>query len=200
MSMKPWLVATALWLCAGGALAANVPAEVTRICAECHGQDGNSSDAKIPRLAGLQVGYLSKQLRDFAGGLRRNEIMAPIAGALGSDGIQALANYFSVQVPVPVRSGDAALLDAGRQVFEEGNAENGVPACVGCHQANGAGNVRFPRVAGQHAAYLERQLQAFKHGRRANNRLMVTVTQRMSDEEIRAVAAYVESLKVQEKP
>ena len=81
-----------------------------------------------------------------------------------------------------------------RQLFEDGNTDSGVPACAGCHQSDGQGNARFPRLAGQHQAYVLKQLADYKSGRRATDPLMTTVGKRLSIDEARALAEYIAGL------
>lgn len=141
----------------------------------------------------MEATYLTKQLSDFAGGRRRSDVMAPIAAELDPDDIQSLSVYFSRQ-PRPQGGGRTTTPHPGRQLYEEGNAESGVRACATCHQLNGGGNLRSPRLAGQHAAYVIRQLSDFRSGRRANDREMVEVAKRLTPAEIRELAEYIAGL------
>ncbi|MDP1605133.1 MAG: c-type cytochrome [Rhodocyclaceae bacterium] len=166
----------------------------TTLCAACHGLDGNSSDPANPKIAGMDVAYLAKQLKYFASGERRNEIMAGIVATLGAADFLPLAAYFSSQKPLPGKVKDARLAELGKRIYEDGNTETGVPACAGCHQSSGAGNARFPRLAGQHQAYTLQQLGEYKTGRRATDRLMVSVAQRLSTDEMKALAEYIAGL------
>lgn len=96
--------------------------------------------------------------------------------------------------PLPSVAADARLLDAGKQIYEDGNTESGVPACAGCHKSDGAGNKIFPRLSGLQSTYVLQQLNAFKTGRRAGNRLMITVGQRLTEGEMKAVSEYIAGL------
>lgn len=64
---------------------------------------------------------------------------------------------------------------------------------MGCHQPEGAGNHRYPRLARQHAAYTLAQMKLFKAGERSNDkaRIMRAVAARMSEAEMAAVAEYL---------
>ena len=78
-------------------------------------------------------------------------------------------------------------------------APTGVPACSGCHSPTGLGNgpAGYPRLGGQHAAYIEKQLKNFRAGERANDgeaKVMRQVAQQLSDAEISAVANYIAGL------
>ena len=87
----------------------------------------------------------------------------------------------------------------GAKIFRAGNAVSGVPACSGCHSPTGLGNgpAGYPRLGGQHAAYIEKQLKNFRAGERANDgeaKVMRQVAQQLSDAEISAVANYIAGL------
>jgi cytochrome c553 len=163
-------------------------------CSTCHGLDGISSEPATPRLAGLNPAYIVKQIRNFADGKRRNEDMAPLAGELGEDGMQSVAAWYGSQKPMPGKPVDATLAAAGKQIFEEGNGDPDVQPCAVCHQSDASGNNRFPRLAGQSTTYLQNQLTEFKAGRRASDPQMATIAQKLSTQEIRALAAYIGGL------
>jgi cytochrome c553 len=166
----------------------------TTICAACHGVDGNSIDPTYPKIAGMDSDYLTRQLRYFASGRRRSDIMAPIVAEIRPVDFPALANYYSEQKPLPGKVNDPRLAAIGKILYDDGNTETGVPACAGCHQPDGSGNMRFPRLAGQHQAYTLQQLDEYGSGRRASDRLMVSVAQRLSADEMKALAEYIAGL------
>ena len=89
-------------------------------------------------------------------------------------------------------------LDLGRQIYQGGITAIQVPACSGCHAPDGAGNdaAKFPRLGGQRNDYIVSALKNFRSGARANDpgRMMQMVAKRLSDEEIDAVANYVQGL------
>jgi len=179
---------------AGAAHAAD-PEEIARtVCAACHGVDGNSADPKIPKLAGMDQEYLLRQLRAFASGKRRDEAMSGIIAGIDQKLFARLAAYYGKQQPLPGKVSDPQLAARGKVLYEDGNTESGVPACAGCHQPDGKGNARFPRVAGQHQAYSLKQLMDYKSGRRATDPLMTTVAKRLKDDEIKALVEYMAGL------
>ena len=191
-----WLKLSVLpWLAALPAMAAAQDARqvAETVCATCHGEGGNSVVAVFPKLAGQQQTYIAKQLNDFLAGKRKNEVMAPTIATLKPDDVPALAAYFAGKKPVKGTPGDARLAEAGKRIFEDGNTDSGVPACLGCHRAEGDGNERYPALAGQHREYLLQQIADFKSGARTNDKgkVMRAVAQRLSDEEARAVAEYI---------
>ncbi|MDE2612544.1 MAG: c-type cytochrome [Burkholderiales bacterium] len=171
-------------------------AVATAVCAACHGEDGNSAVPMFPKIAGLQESYLVKQLRDFKSGRRKSDVMAPVVADLKPEDMQPLAAYYSHLSLKPEVPGERRTTDLGKLIYFDGNEETGVPACVGCHQPAGAGHLLYPRIGGQHAVYVKQQLKNFASGERTNdaNRFMRVVAQRMSDEEMDAVAAYLAGL------
>ena len=72
---------------------------------------------------------------------------------------------------------------------------SGAPACAQCHAFTGGsdGSGAFPRIAGQPAAYLSRQLMDFRSGARANA-IMSPIARALSAEEADDVAAYYASV------
>ncbi len=62
-------------------------------------------------------------------------------------------------------------------------------SCASCHGAAGQGNLSTPRLAGQPAAYLQKQLHDFASGAR-DNESMALVARALSEGEIARVAAY----------
>ncbi|MEY2632732.1 MAG: hypothetical protein RIR00_1386 [Pseudomonadota bacterium] len=192
---RPRFIPLAALLLFGAAVAgADAPATVSATCAACHGADGNSRDPAYPKLAGMDQEYLLRQLKAFASGKRKDETMSPVVESLDPSEFAALVAHFSRQKPEPGRQRKPDLAAAGKKVYEDGNSDSGVPACAGCHQPDGRGNARFPRLAGQHPDYLLKQLMAYKSGRRATDPLMITVGQRLAPEEMRAVVEYIAGL------
>ncbi len=191
------LMIPAIAMAAPGAAA---PKAVTQLCATCHGPDGNGTtppNPDFPKLAGSQPEYLSKQLKDFKSGKRKNEIMNAMVAALTPEDIQAISNYYSTQKAVPGTVKAPDRLPAGQKMHLDGNVESGVPSCAGCHEANAGGYKQFPRLAGQHSEYIYQQLKKFQTGERDNDKglSMQSVAAKMSEAEMLAVAEYLTSLK-----
>lgn len=170
------------------------------VCAACHQADGSGKHLpggeSWPRLAGLDAGYLAKQLHDFREGRRVNASMQPFAAMLSEQQVADVAAYYS-QLPVtPGEAGevDAALLARGERLALRGDWDAYVVACQSCHGPGNRGvGATFPGIAGQHAGYLEAQLRAWQAGERGNDpqHLMGAIAARMSDEDIRAVSAWL---------
>ena len=166
-------------------------------CAACHGADGNSANPAWPKLAGQGASYIVKQLADFKDKKRNDPLMSSQAVALSSQDMDDLAAYFSSQTGSQ-GAADEKLVAAGAKLYRGGNKKKGIAACIACHGPTGAGNpsAKFPKVSGQHAAYLEKAMKDFRSGARANdmNKMMQLVAEKMSDAEIAAVASYISGL------
>ncbi|TMH42942.1 MAG: cytochrome c4 [Betaproteobacteria bacterium] len=210
--MKRALALLSLAVCAGPLAAAEPAAKpdsakgqsiANKVCAACHGADGNSPTPANPKLASQVPEYLQKQLANFkpAGGKRaerENPIMGGMVAGLSTADMRDVAAYYAAQRATPgaVKTQDALAL--GRKIWRSGDMTKGLPACAGCHGANGAGlPAQYPRLAGQYAEYTEAQLKAFRSGERRNdaNKMMQAIAARMSDPEIRAVADYITGLR-----
>lgn len=183
------------------AFAAGDPAagkEKAQLCAACHGADGNSPSPVWPKLAGQHEEYLIKQLWDFRDGKRENAQMSPMAAGLSDQDIEDLAAYYAQQ-QLKFGQTDPAALEFGAKIYRAGNMEAGVSACMACHGPAGQGNpaAKYPALGGQHAAYNQAQLKAFRENQRNNdvNAVMRTIVGRMTDEEIRAVSEYTQGLR-----
>lgn len=167
-------------------------------CVSCHGAAGNATIVQNPKLAGQHAPYLLKQLNDFTGPTRANPVMSTMAKALTTQDKKNLSAYLSQQQPKPGAAKDKTLLDLGKQIYRAGIASIHVPACAACHGPTGSGipgSAAYPRLAGQHQEYTVAQLLAFRSGTRSNGPKMVTISHRMTDDEMKAVADYIAGLK-----
>jgi cytochrome c553 len=171
------------------------------VCQGCHGAQGEGNPAaKIPRLAGQAADYLDKQLRDYASGARSNPVMQNFAKPLTGANRAAIAAYFaSSKAPYPKVESAAtdAQLARGHQLAHQGSEAERVQACNNCHGPDGSGLPRSaPYLAGQSAGYLAGELQWWRQGVRKNDagKLMSSVAQRLSDQDVVAVSAYYASL------
>jgi len=165
-------------------------------CVSCHGAAGNSTIAQNPKLAGQHTVYLTKQLVDFTGPTRNNAIMTMIAKGLTPEDMNNVSAYLSAQVAKPGAAKNKDFVEMGKKIYRGGIASISVPACAGCHGPNGAGiPAQYPSLAGQHQDYTVAQLTSFRSGLRSNSPEMMTISHRLSDKEIKAVADYVAGLK-----
>ncbi|HEY3521393.1 MAG TPA: c-type cytochrome [Rhodanobacteraceae bacterium] len=168
-------------------------------CGACHGMDGNSSDAQYPKLAGENEQYIVTQLMKFKSGERQNSIMQGMAAPLSPQDMHDIGAYFAGKESLPGVS-DQTLAVAGGKLYREGDAARGIPACMACHGPDGHGNpgAAYPQLAGQHADYVQRTLQAWHDGTtwgsEQHAQIMPAIAQRLSKNDIEAVASYVEGL------
>ena len=167
------------------------------VCSTCHGEAGRSSAPVFPSLAGQMPLYTAAQLRDFRGQVRAEldvqAYMWGVSALLDDATIEGLADYYANQTPPTGRPGNPRLVAAGRKIFDEGIPARGVRACASCHGANAEGASVFPRLAGQHADYVFRQLKGFGTRLRPHGILMRNETAKMTEPEMRAVAEFVQS-------
>ncbi len=196
---------TALFIAQAGLAADEVSAE-TRLaaqqvavmtCATCHGPQGRSVAPKFPALAGQHPKYLAAQLQAFKAQTRGDAdalgYMWGMAAPLSDDMITGLAAYYAAQTPAAGKGSDAASIARGADIYANGVSAEGIPPCIACHGPGAAGTDEFPRLAGQHAQYLLKQLRSFQNNMR-NVAVMHGVAQDLKANEMKAVAAYLQSL------
>ncbi len=171
--------------------------EKSKTCAACHGADGNSVNPIWPKLAGQHPDYIFKQLKDFHSGARKNVQMNPLAATLNEEDMQDIAAYYSSQ-KTEIGYASAETLPLGEKIYRAGDANKGLPACMACHGPSGTGNsaAAFPAISGQHAEYTKIQLLSFRDNKRTNdtNKAMQIISEKMTTEEINAVANYIQGL------
>ena len=192
LALWPALVVTAHAQDAGSA-ARTVAAQV---CSSCHGGNGISVSPEFPMLAGQQRDYLAAQLRAFRSRTRAepdaHDYMWGMATMLDERLIEPLAAYYAA-LPAPTgRPGEPALQARGEALYLNGLPERQVAACASCHGPEAAGASIFPRLAGQHAAYLEKQLMAIQ-GKLRDSPVMHGIVRDLRPDEIHAVAAWLSS-------
>lgn len=176
------------------------------VCASCHGPNGNSTNAEWPRLAGQSAVYIAEQLRLFRSGVRNNPIMRPLAANLSDQDIDDLAVYYEAQTPQGLEA-DPSYWKAGQALYLRGDRAHEVPACVACHGPVGRGNLAagYPALRAQQSVYVVKQLTDYANGSRysgpnpttasRNGIMMFTIAKRLSAEEMRDVASYVQGMR-----
>jgi cytochrome c553 len=181
---------------AGGDAAAG--AQKAAVCGACHGVTGSSINPEWPNLAGQHEAYVAAQLESFKAGKRVNPLMTPMAAVLTEADMEDLGAHFAQQTPAGLEA-DPSNWKAGEKLYRGGDVERAIPACIACHGPQGRGNgpAKYPALRAQHAVYTYNQLKAFKDGSRtsAGNDIMKVVTERMTDEEMRALASYIQGLR-----
>ncbi len=209
------LTASAPGLAAGSAEAGQAKAIV---CTACHGVDGNSLNPEWPSIAGQNAPYIVRSLQSFKSGTRSNVLMNSQAMSLSDQDMQDLAAFFASRLRQG-KTADPKLASAGERLYRGGNKETGVSACVACHGPNGTGNgpAAYPAIGGQHAQYTAAQLRAYRASRHCAdksqqtpadaaqsgdaqrcsdlNQMMRNNAARLTDDEINAVASYVQGLR-----
>jgi len=165
------------------------------LCQGCHGEVGVSIEGMAPKLAGQYAKYIEKQIHDFQSGVRIHEIMSAVAQTVSSDDDLAdIAAYFASREKM---KGDGHKNELGEKLFLHGDMTRMMVACVNCHGVDGKGkapdNPVFPVIGGQHKDYLRGQLINFRDGDRGNSPggVMNIITQKLTDEELDALADYV---------
>jgi cytochrome c553 len=186
-------------------------AQKAAACGACHGIDGNSSDPQYPKLAGQHERYTARQLALYKSGERSNPIMMGFAAPLSPQDMRDIGAHFATQTSLPGIADESPIAEGpnqgrkfyqvGERLWRGGDAERGIPACMACHGAAGHGNPGppYPAIAGQHAGYTSVQLAAFRAGQVLGNgdnanAVMAAVSKYLTDEEIQALATYVQGL------
>jgi cytochrome c553 len=148
----------------------------------------------FPNLAAQQPVYLETQLKAFRDRSRADPhaqaFMWGMAAQLTDAAIAEIAAYYAAQPPAPGKPAGREETAAGHKIFAEGIPAQQVPPCQSCHGDKAAGNGPFPRLAGQHRPYLERQLAAFISNARANE-IMHQNAQNLTALQISQVAAFL---------
>jgi cytochrome c553 len=170
--------------------------KAVNLCSTCHGPRGISTSPEFPILAAQRTGYLAAQIDAFRKQTRAekdaHDFMWGIAGRLDEKIITGIAAYYAAQPPAPGRTDDPAVVAKGKELFDKGLLDRGIPACASCHGANGEGIADFPRLAGQHAKYVAKQLTYIQTLTRTAP-VMHGIVKDLTPGEIQAVAAYVQS-------
>jgi len=166
-------------------------------CGTCHGVNGRSVSPTFPNLAGQTATYIEAQLKAFKDQSRADPdaqaYMWGMASQLSDTTITALAGYFAAQPAAPGRGGNSTLISQGKRLFEEGVPARQIPPCASCHGAHAEGLAFFPRLAGQHAPYLLKQLLVIQSVLRTAP-VMHGVIKDLTKDQMLAVVAYLESI------
>lgn len=167
-------------------------------CGTCHGVNGRSVSPTFPNLAAQTAPYIEAQLKAFKEQTRADPdaqaYMWGMAAQLSDAQIAELADYFSKQPAPPAgKSGGPAAIARGKRVFEEGVPAQQIPPCASCHGAHGEGMATFPRLAGQHAPYLLKQILVIQNALR-NAPVMHGIVKQLTRDQMEAVTAFLESI------
>ena len=177
------------------------------VCFGCHGPNGNSSNPLWPTLAGQSAVYVAEQLRLFRSKVRDNPVMTALAAPLADGDIDDLAVYFAAQTPLGLEA-DPSYWKAGQVLYMRGDKNRAIPACTACHGPLGRGNLAagYPALRAQQSGYTLKQLNDFAKDTRyggataanppsPNGYIMATIAKRLSPEDMRNLASYVQGLR-----
>jgi cytochrome c553 len=168
-------------------------------CGACHGADGNSVTPEWPSLAGQSEAYIVRQLQAYRDHERADVGMQQFASTLSEQDMHDIGAYYASQTMVP-KGADPRLIGLGQRIYRGGVPDRGIAACVACHGPSGHGNplAGYPRINGQHSGYLLKTLGAYASGLRRSdsdkNQMMRNVAEMLLEEEMRALASYVQGL------
>lgn len=169
------------------------------VCGACHGPNGNSVNPAWPSIAGQHATYIVQQLQEYKNGGRTDVLMTSQAMTLSDEDMANLAVYYEAQAAAAKSVLDPRSVDQGQALYRGGNKDNSTSACIACHGPNGNGNpaARYPAISGQYAQYTAKQLRDYASGTRktdAPTKVMREIAVRLSDEEIQAVASFIQGL------
>lgn len=213
MAVSAWGLLLAAWIASAPAASpydhgsAQTGATKAAVCAGCHGPNGNSTNPAWPTLAGQSAIYVAGQLDLFRAKVRDNPIMTAIAAPLSDADIADLAVFFAAQTPTGLEA-DPSYWQAGQIVYARGDKTRGIPACTACHGPIGRGNLAagYPALRAQQSVYTMKQLNDYAQGTRysgatgqnkasPNGDIMATIAKRLTPEDIRNLASYVQGLR-----
>ena len=168
-------------------------------CVACHGVNGNSVNPEWPSLAGQHETYIKRQLAAFKDDQRQNPLMTPMAKPLSDEDMADLGAFFATQKSTGTLEAEPSKVSLGEKLYRGGDASKGIAACASCHGPAGSGNpaAGYAQIKGQHATYTAAQLKAYRSGTRQTdpNQMMRNIAAAMTDEQIDAVAAYIQGLR-----
>lgn len=168
-------------------------------CAACHGADGNSVTTIWPSLAGQHENYTVRQLQAYRNAERADAGMQGFAQTLSEQDMHDIGAFFATQALSP-KGADPSLVERGERIYRGGIPDRGIAACIACHGPGGKGNplAGYPRVSHQHADYLAATLRDYRSGARTSdaslNQMMRNVAELLLDDEIAALASYLQGL------
>jgi cytochrome c553 len=165
-------------------------------CFSCHGMDGRGNGAGAPRLAGLDLGYMSAQLEAYASGRRKHPEMEWISKRLTPADRQTVSAYYAA-MPYEPATLVVRMEGAGAALYQQGDASRGLQACAVCHgRAGEGGGPGNPALGGQPAGYLSEQLERWRKSERRNDpgNVMLAISRKLSPAEVRDLGAYASGL------
>jgi cytochrome c553 len=161
----------------------------SRVCAACHGPDGNAKIPGTPSLAGQPTMFTHWQLIKFRDGRRKNDQMIAFVTKLTDEDLADLAAFYAAQTPKQ----RPAKLDP--QKVEDGKKAAAFYHCTSCHQPDLFGKEQIPRLAGQDLGYLRKLIRGFKEKTASDlDGTMTMSAQPITEEDIEILAQFLASL------
>src|SRR6202140_716727 len=198
-----WILAATISgaiVCNSALAAGSVETGATKaiVCQACHGANGNSTNPEWPSLAGIGADYIAEQLKEFNEGKRTNPVMMPNAMSLSAGAMADLGAYFDSLTNTGLKA-DPSSRQAGKKLYRGADPPRATPAGMACYGPTGRGNepAKFPALRGQQSVYVMKQLNDYASGARSTgpNGIMQTIAKRLSPEDIRNVASYLQGLR-----
>lgn len=151
---------------------------VSEGCSGCHGDEGVSSDPKVPSLAGQDAQYLASAIFEYANEKRHVAAMTDAVKELDKQAVKNVASYY------------ASLPGAKPEVRLPESPEIWVEKCARCHGVAGySDQTDKPILTGQRQSYLVKALIDYRDGTRVHS-TMNAMLGMVSLSEINALAAY----------
>jgi cytochrome c553 len=179
------------------------------VCTACHGLNGNPATPELgPVIAGQNAAYVRDQVARIRDGNRPSPLMRPLVQSLTDQDIADVAAFFATQTPNGLEA-DPSYWEAGQKLYRNGDAARGIPACTACHGPVGRGvpAAGYPALQAQHAVYTVKQLSDYASDVRYNKdadgkrqagpnaAMMATIASRLSPEDRRDVASYLQGIR-----
>jgi cytochrome c553 len=178
------------------------------VCTACHGLNGTGINPEWPVIAGQNAVYVRDQVERIKTGMRTAPLMQPMVQNLSNQDIADLAAFFATQTPKG-NEADPSYWKAGQALYRGGDAARDIPACMSCHGPVGRGNpaAGYPALQAQYAVYVMKQLDNYANGMRytknsagkpeagPNAAIMATIAARLTPEDRRNVASYIQGLR-----
>jgi cytochrome c553 len=132
-----------------------------------------------PMLGGQHAAYLEKALKAYRSGARQHPVMNRVASMLADQEIPEITRFYAARETT-----------GAADVVEAPTPSKARETCGACHGPHGnSASDQFPRLAGQHEAYLVAALRAYRDGRRSDA-VMRPQAEKLSDREIASLAAF----------
>jgi cytochrome c553 len=168
------------------------------VCAECHGMDGRSWSDRFPNMAAQDKAYLLDEMQHFRDGTRSNDDhqMTAVLSGLDAPTMDAIAAWYAAQPPVPPAPAELSPAQRAWAARMVTRGEGVLHGCDSCHNDARYHGIAMPRIDGERAGYLARELRDFADGTRADDphALMRRVVHRLPPQQIDVLARYLASL------